>query len=76
MPVLRLLNPDPPSCSTRYSFPHQQGKEETNLLFYYNPYSGELSLDFPKASKKSGSGILADEMGLGTFHLRRIPSRR
>ncbi|KAI5480346.1 hypothetical protein MNV49_000921 [Pseudohyphozyma bogoriensis] len=33
--------------------------------FYYNPYSGDLSLDFPRASKRCGSGILADEMGLG-----------
>lgn len=28
--------------------------------FYYNPYSGELSLEFPKASKKCRGGILAD----------------
>lgn len=33
--------------------------------FFYNPYSGELSLEFPKASKKLRGGILADEMGLG-----------
>lgn len=28
--------------------------------FYYNPYSGELSLDFPQASKRCRGGILAD----------------
>lgn len=27
--------------------------------------TGELSLDFPKASNKCRGGILADEMGLG-----------
>ncbi|GAA6012072.1 hypothetical protein JCM10207_005118 [Rhodosporidiobolus poonsookiae] len=39
-----------------------QGGEE---FFYYNPYSGELSLIFPRASTKCRGGILADEMGLG-----------
>ncbi|KAJ3048592.1 DNA helicase rad5 [Rhizophlyctis rosea] len=33
-------------------------------IFYFNPYSGELSLDFPKEEHCCG-GILADEMGLG-----------
>ena len=33
--------------------------------FYYNPYSGELSLEFPTASTSCRGGILADEMGLG-----------
>lgn len=33
----------------------------------YNPYSGELSLDFPRASHKCCGGLLADEMGLGTL---------
>ncbi|KAM0747434.1 hypothetical protein T439DRAFT_305206 [Meredithblackwellia eburnea MCA 4105] len=50
----------------QYNFPHQLGKEdEPDDVFYYNPYSGELSLEFPKASRRCGSGILADEMGLG-----------
>ncbi|KAL8292853.1 hypothetical protein RQP46_000547 [Phenoliferia psychrophenolica] len=48
-----------------YLFPTEPGKPESADAFYYNPYSGELSLDFPKASKRCGSGILADEMGLG-----------
>lgn len=33
--------------------------------FYFNPYSGELSLEFPKAEIKCPGGILADEMGMG-----------
>jgi DNA repair protein RAD5 len=38
---------------------------EDEKLFYFNPYSGELSLDFPKAERKLKGGILADEMGMG-----------
>lgn len=33
--------------------------------FYVNPYSGELSLDFPVQEHNCLGGILADEMGLG-----------
>ena len=33
--------------------------------FYVNPYSGELSLDFPAQEHHCLGGILADEMGLG-----------
>ncbi|KAL1954148.1 hypothetical protein VTO42DRAFT_1556 [Malbranchea cinnamomea] len=33
--------------------------------FYINPYSGELSLDFPIQEQNCLGGILADEMGLG-----------
>lgn len=33
--------------------------------FYFNPYSGELSLDFPTSKTKSNGGILADAMGMG-----------
>ncbi|KAH7915692.1 SNF2 family N-terminal domain-containing protein, partial [Hygrophoropsis aurantiaca] len=32
--------------------------------FYFNPYSGELSLEFPKAERKFKGGILAD-VGMG-----------
>ncbi|GAA5920015.1 hypothetical protein JCM1841_000379 [Sporobolomyces salmonicolor] len=46
----------------KYLFP---GSTENSDCFYYNPYSGELSLEFPKASTKCRGGILADEMGLG-----------
>ncbi|CAO3651476.1 unnamed protein product [Mucor hiemalis] len=34
-------------------------------FFYFNPYNGELSLDFPEANSQERGGILADEMGLG-----------
>ncbi|KAH0602790.1 uncharacterized protein H6S33_008440 [Morchella sextelata] len=33
--------------------------------FYVNPYSGELSLEFPRQEQNCLGGILADEMGLG-----------
>jgi DNA repair protein RAD5 len=33
--------------------------------FYINPYSGEMSLDFPIQEQNCRGGILADEMGLG-----------
>ena len=33
--------------------------------FYVNPYSGEMSLDFPAQEQHCRGGILADEMGLG-----------
>lgn len=36
--------------------------ERKRRFFYYSPYSGALSLDFPKASKRCKGGILADEM--------------
>jgi DNA repair protein RAD5 len=33
--------------------------------FYVNPYSGEMTLDFPAQEQNCLGGILADEMGLG-----------
>ncbi|KAI5811065.1 SNF2 family N-terminal domain-containing protein [Peziza echinospora] len=33
--------------------------------FYVNPYSGDLSLTFPRQEQNCRGGILADEMGLG-----------
>ncbi|ORX36723.1 SNF2 family N-terminal domain-domain-containing protein [Kockovaella imperatae] len=33
--------------------------------FYWNPYSGELSLTFPTSKTHSKGGILADAMGMG-----------
>ncbi|WVR07134.1 hypothetical protein IAU60_004175 [Kwoniella sp. DSM 27419] len=33
--------------------------------FYWNPYSGELSLTFPTSNTKARGGILADAMGMG-----------
>ena len=40
-------------------------KVEGQDCFYVNPYSGELSLDFPTQEQHCLGGILADEMGLG-----------
>lgn len=38
---------------------------EDQTMFYVNPYSGELSLEFPTQEQNCLGGILADEMGLG-----------
>ncbi|KAI9159023.1 DNA repair protein RAD5 [Paramyrothecium foliicola] len=38
---------------------------EGQTNFYVNPYSGDLSLDFPAQEQHCLGGILADEMGLG-----------
>ncbi|KAF9225351.1 hypothetical protein BS17DRAFT_701291 [Gyrodon lividus] len=38
---------------------------EDEKPFYFNPYSGELSLDFPKAEHKFKGGILAYTLGMG-----------
>jgi DNA repair protein RAD5 len=35
---------------------------EDQMMFYVNPYSGELSLDFPKQEQNCLGGILADGM--------------
>lgn len=43
------------------SLPEVNGVE----AFYVNPYSGELSLEFPVQEQNCLGGILADEMGLG-----------
>lgn len=40
-------------------------KVESLPAFYVNPYSGELSLEFPVQEQNCLGGILADEMGLG-----------
>ncbi|GAA93614.1 uncharacterized protein L969DRAFT_100362 [Mixia osmundae IAM 14324] len=49
-----------------YNFPDEFEQEILeDVPFWYNPFSGELSLDFPQASRKCRGGILADEMGLG-----------
>jgi DNA repair protein RAD5 len=54
----------------RYVFPPEPCDGIIDLTqegqpFYFNPYSGELSLDFPKAERRCKGGILADEMGMG-----------
>ncbi|RDW94717.1 putative DNA repair protein rad-5 [Coleophoma crateriformis] len=54
-----------------YSWPNRDmdDKELPGVVdqekFYVNPYSGELSLDFPVQEQHCLGGILADEMGLG-----------
>ncbi|KAF8512694.1 SNF2 family N-terminal domain-containing protein [Gautieria morchelliformis] len=48
-----------------YAFPYEELADgvidmtEEQKPFYYNPYSGELSLAFPRAEKKCRGGILA-----------------
>ncbi|KAI3622763.1 dna repair protein rad5 [Moniliophthora roreri] len=56
---------------SQYIFPQQPSIEgiidltdEREDYFYFNPYSGELSLDFPKAERNCKGGILAD-VGMG-----------
>ncbi|KAH0559835.1 hypothetical protein GP486_003644 [Trichoglossum hirsutum] len=53
-----------------YSFPNKDADDRklpgaADQKFYVNPYSGELSLDFPVQDQQCLGGILADEMGLG-----------
>ena len=52
------------SCLPRYRFPFDPNDETIDLTadeksFYFNEYSGELSLEFPKAERKFKGGILA-----------------
>ncbi|KAK9475181.1 SNF2 family N-terminal domain-containing protein [Dipodascopsis tothii] len=50
-----------------YAFPrHATADRRWCTRFYANPYTGALSLDFPRPESASAfGGILADEMGLG-----------
>ncbi|CAO2655269.1 Nn.00g103330.m01.CDS01 [Neocucurbitaria sp. VM-36] len=54
-----------------YQWPTQDAENqplpaiEHQTMFYVNPYSGELSLEFPRQEQNCLGGILADEMGLG-----------
>ncbi|KZV84501.1 hypothetical protein EXIGLDRAFT_741898 [Exidia glandulosa HHB12029] len=56
-----------------YTFPHDISDTgdaavldlTDEVSFYFNSYSGELSLAFPRAERKCRGGILADEMGMG-----------
>ncbi|KAG0224670.1 DNA helicase rad5 [Actinomortierella wolfii] len=69
----------------QYDFPLEDGYE-THLdeprRFYLNPYSSEMSLEFPTSAQACRGGILADEMGLGKtieilslIHTNRISER-
>ncbi|KAJ6623172.1 SNF2 family N-terminal domain-containing protein [Mycena sp. CBHHK59/15] len=56
---------------SQYAFPHPHDGGIIDLTadekpFYFNPYSGELSLQFPKAERKGRGGILAL---VPSFHL-------
>ena len=53
-----------PDIAYRFIFPPEPSADSTDLTmsersFYFNPYSGELSLEFPKAEVKCPGGILA-----------------
>lgn len=54
-----------------YAWPVKDVDDKDTLLvedqskFYVNPYSGDLSLEFPVQEQHCLGGILADEMGLG-----------
>jgi DNA repair protein RAD5 len=41
-----------------YMFPNECKSDQK--FFYFNPYNGELSLDFPEANSQERGGILAD----------------
>ncbi|KAI9262384.1 SNF2 family N-terminal domain-containing protein [Phascolomyces articulosus] len=47
-----------------YQFPNKNEDDE-DMSFYFNPYTGQLSLEFPELESQERGGILADEMGLG-----------
>lgn len=61
----------------RYAFKKEQKENEPieieddddyidpSRKFFWNPYSGELSLTFPVSQTKARGGILADAMGMG-----------
>lgn len=58
----------------RYVFPAEPRDGVIDLTddekpFYYNPYSGELSLDFPKAERRLKGGILAYVFVLSAMYL-------
>lgn len=55
----------------QYEWPQKDAEDkelpvvEGQDCFYVNPYSGEMSLDFPVQEQTCLGGVLADEMGLG-----------
>ncbi|KAG0266325.1 DNA helicase rad5 [Actinomortierella ambigua] len=52
----------------QYDFPLEEDHEvhsDDPRRFYLNPYSSEMSLEFPTSAQACRGGILADEMGLG-----------
>lgn len=60
--------------NTRYAFPERPILDGDTIdltadekPFYFNPYSGELSLDFPKAERNCNGGILASVFFASNF---------
>ena len=63
------------AADVRYAFKKERGQNDPieieddddwvdpSRKFYWNPYSGELSLTFPTSNTKAKGGILADAMG-------------
>lgn len=52
------------NVANRYVFPPEASDGVIDLCqdevpFYFNPYSGELSLEFPRAERNCRGGILA-----------------
>ena len=66
-----------PQLTSRYAFRKDRAENEPieiededdyvdpSRKFFWNPYSGELSLTFPTSQTKARGGILADAMGMG-----------
>ncbi|KAF8514339.1 SNF2 family N-terminal domain-containing protein [Hysterangium stoloniferum] len=54
-----------------YLFPYEEQEDgiidmtEEQKPFYFNPYSGELSVTFPRAERKCRGGVLAYSLGMG-----------
>jgi len=71
----RVSLPEGAEADVRYAFKKERGQNDPieieddddwvdpSRKFYWNPYSGELSLTFPTSNTKAKGGILADAMG-------------
>lgn len=56
---------EPPSLRTLHPLWEEYSFSSSSLSFFFNPFSGQLTLEFPSSSESFNGGILADEMGLG-----------
>ncbi|KAK9897185.1 hypothetical protein P389DRAFT_209711 [Cystobasidium minutum MCA 4210] len=54
-----------PASNDVITLDHEDDGAPDDDPFFYNEFSGELSLSFPKGGSNVPGGILADEMGLG-----------
>jgi hypothetical protein len=63
----RVSPPEVDMADARYADPIEIEDDDDwvdpSRKFYWNPYSGELSLTFPTSNTKAKGGILADAMG-------------